>query len=294
MRRKLLVVGWLMVFLSFPGKILAVTVTVNNSPPSVSSEIFSVGVSISGAIDATNYLRVDLYKEGTNNYFGETYNGLDWYSGSEGKNYFPVQIQNSSASAILQAQMGNPTVNYYPCPGTYKLRIRRYTSSGSQSQNDQQTPVDIQLTYVSPTPTSTPTPTGTSTPTAAPTSTSTPRPTNTPTPSHTPTPSSTPRPTAVPTPTVTSTPTPVKTITPVPTESLGPTGEVLGTEEGLVTGQPAFYPMEEEKVVSEAGLPETDKRKTVAKVIIITGFILLFGVGMSIWYTLKSKDEKKS
>lgn len=186
---------FLFVFL-FPKNIHAVAVTINSFPSSISSDIFVVEASISGATNATNYLRVDLYKEGTKNYFGETYNGSDWYFGSDGKNYYPVQIQNSSASATIQAQIGNPTATDYPGPGIYKMKIRRYTSSGSSSSNDTQTPVEVQLTYVplTPTPTESPTPTSTPTPTNTPTAT----PTTTPTVTKTPTPTAIKTPTASP------------------------------------------------------------------------------------------------
>jgi len=210
----------------FSQEIHAVTVTINSYTSSISSEIFNVEASISGATNATNYLRIDLYKEGTNNYFGETYNGSDWYAGSDGKSYFPVQIQNSSASAIIQAQIGNPSTNSYPGPGAYKLRLRRYTSSGSQSQNDQQVPVDIQLTYIFPTPT--------------PTDTPTPVPTATPTPTQTPTSTSTPisTPTSIPTPSFTPSPSPTVTITKAVTPSVSPSPpdefDVLGSSDSAL------------------------------------------------------------
>ena len=186
-------------------KILAVTITINSFPTEINSlDNFQVTASISGAVNATNYLRVDLYKDGTSNYFGETYNGTDWYSGSDGKSYLPIMIQNSSASATLFAQLGNPTTTQYPGPGSYKLKIRRYTSSGSASSNDTQTPVDIQISYVVPTPT--------------------PDPTSTPSPTQNPTP--------VPTTVKTPTPVPTKTPTLKPTSTLFPTDspeeEVLG------------------------------------------------------------------
>jgi len=178
------------VFLIFcPQKILAVTITINSFPSEINSlDNFQITASISGAVNATNYLRVDLYKDGASNYFGETYNGTDWYSGSDGKSYLPITIQSSSASATLFAQLGNPTVTQYPGPGSYKLKIRRYTSSGSASSNDDQTPVDIQINYV--VPTQTPDPTSTSSPTQIPTPIATP--VKTPTPTKTPTPKSTP------------------------------------------------------------------------------------------------------
>jgi hypothetical protein len=180
-----------LVFFLAPKAVYAVSITINSYPSSVSSEIFTVEATVSGATNATNYLRVDLYKEGTTNYFGETYNGSDWYIGPTGINFYPIQIQNSSASATIQAQIGNPSSTYYSGPGTYKLKIRRYTASGSSSSNDTQTPVDIQLNYVlpTPTPTDTPTPVPTATPTPASTPTQTPTPTKSPTKSPTITPS---------------------------------------------------------------------------------------------------------
>ena len=182
-------------FFIFPSKVNAVNISINNYPSSISTEIFNVDVLVTGATNATNYLRVDLYKEGTTNYFSENYNGSDWYSGSDGKMYFPILIQDSSASATIQAQIGNPSETDYPGPGVYKLKIRRYTSSGSQSSNDIQSPVDIQINYVRPTPTQTATLTSTATSIA--TATSTPTKTATATPTKTATPKST----------VTSTPT---------------------------------------------------------------------------------------
>ena len=211
--------SYLFFAVAFP--VFAVTISVSTPSASISSDIFNVDVSISGATNATNYLRVDLFKDGTNKYFGETYNGSDWYSGSEGKNYFPIQIQNSTASATIKAQLGNPSSDEYPGPGMYKLKIRRYTSSGSQSSNDSQTPADIQITYTLPTPTPTPTPTTTPTPSATPLGAS-------PTPTPKPTPSPKPTPTPTPTPTPKPSPSPV----PLPTTyypSPSPSPQILGT-----------------------------------------------------------------
>jgi hypothetical protein len=174
--------------LIFCSKVHAVTIIINSYPGTVTStNSYQVSASVSGAINATNYLRIDLYKDGTSNYFGETYNGSDWYSGSDGKTYYPIQIQNASASANFSFQIGNPSTTDYPGPGTYKLKIRRYTSSGSPASNDLQTPVEVQINYIFPTqtptvsltPTPTPTPTPTKTPTPVPTPTR-PSPTNSP------------------------------------------------------------------------------------------------------------------
>ena len=241
----LLIVCFFLLVVLFSQEIHAVTVTINSYTSSISSEIFNVEASVSGATNATNYLRVDLYKEGTNNYFGETYNGSDWYAGSDGKNYFPVQIQNSSTSAVIQAQIGNPSANSYPGPGVYKLKLRRYTSSGSQSQNDQQIPVEVQLTYVLPTPTPTDTPTPVPTATATPTST--------PTPTPPPTSSSTPTPTQTQTPTVKPTQTPTASVA----------AEILGASISATPSQEVVTPAVEVQTV-EKDYPQTDTFTAIA------------------------------
>jgi hypothetical protein len=129
---KIPIVVWILCFFVFTTPVSAVNIAITNFPTTIENlDQFQVTASISGAMNATNYLRVDLYKEATTNYFGETFNGTDWYSGSDGKSYYPIQIQNSSASATIFAQIGNPTAGQYSGPGAYKLKIRRYTSSGS-------------------------------------------------------------------------------------------------------------------------------------------------------------------
>ncbi len=153
--RKLLVL--FLLFCLFPAQAFAVSISVNNVPSSVSSDPFSLDVSVLGASSGQNYLRVDLYKDGTNNYFGETYSGSNWYKGSDGTLYFPISITDSktTASASIQARLGTPTSTEFPGSGTYKLKIRRYTSSGNPASSDEQTPIDVTINYqppASPTP----------------------------------------------------------------------------------------------------------------------------------------------
>lgn len=141
-------------FLISPHKISAVTLTINQYPSSITSDPFSVGVSVTGASEGQNYLRVSLYRDGTSNYFGETYNGNNWYGSSDGKQYFPIIIDSSkNASASVQARVGSPSFSEFPGAGSYKLKIRRYTSSGNSSSNDTQNPVDITINFSPPTPT---------------------------------------------------------------------------------------------------------------------------------------------
>ncbi len=247
---------FLFLFFSSTNLVKAVTITINNFPSTISStDPFQVGVTISGATNATNYLRVDLYKEGTVNYFGETYNGTDWYNGSDGKIYFPIQIQNASASATITSQIGNPSSTDYTGPGTYKLKIRRYTSSGSASSNDIQTPADIQFIYSVPTPTPSPT----SVPTNVPTSS--------------------------PTPIKTSSPIPTKSPTPKPTLSLFPTdspqAEVLGLSISE-TSIPDPTPIQEES---------DNKPPVLAFIFIGLGIVLIC---VSILYTIKHVKKNSS
>lgn len=194
---KLIFFLFIFLFISFfPKKVFAVTLDISNYPSVINSDPFSVDVFVSGASDGKNYLRIDLYKDGTTKYFGETFNGVDWYFGSTGISYFAIDIIDSTASATLQGRFGSPSLTEYLGPGNYKLRIRRYTSSGGSSTTDQ-TPVDVNIQVATPTPepTSEPTNTPTSSPTNSPTLTPTPTPvvTKTPTikPTNTPSPNET-------------------------------------------------------------------------------------------------------
>lgn len=195
----------LFIFFIVATPVLAVSVTITDKPSSIFASPFSLTVSVFGADPGKNYLRADLFKEGTQNYFGETYNGSQWYSGSVGTSYFSIDISSSDStvSATFQAQFGNPTANEYPGPGAYKIRIRRYTASSYTSSDSYDVTIDVPLPTASITQTNTPTKTPTSTQVV---STFTPTPTKT----------------------VTKTPTATvkqTTISPTPEE----TGDILGT-----------------------------------------------------------------
>lgn len=170
-------------FLIFPKPAFAVSVSIFSSPNTITDDLFTLTASISGASTGTNYLRIDLYKDGTANYFGETYNSSDWYNGSDGLQYLSVPVvRGSTASAIIQGRVGNPSSTDFTGNGAYKLRVRRYTTSGGAGSGDVMTPEDVTIN-LSPTPTPTSAPTST----PAPTSASTPIPTSTPTKTSTPT-----------------------------------------------------------------------------------------------------------
>lgn len=172
------IIGFIFVlfFLLLPSEVLAVTVNIHDYPTVISSDSFNLGFTVTGASEGQNYLRVDMFKDGTTNYFGETFNGNDWYEGSEGKSYFPISIDSSKiATASVQTRIGSPNSSEFPGPGLYKLKLRRYTASGNPASSDQQAPVDIQINVVLPTVVPTPAPTSkpsTAKATAAPSKTS--------------------------------------------------------------------------------------------------------------------------
>lgn len=168
----------LMCCMLYATKVVAVSTSIAQSPSTVGDEPFTVTVNINGATAGVNYLRADLYLPDTKNYFGETDNTQAWYGGSDGKQYYPVTILSGEPTiATISARLGEPSLTDYPGPGLYKLRIRRYTSSGNQGSEEPQ-PVDITLTktYPSPSPSPTPTPSPTAQPSPTPTQTPTPTP----------------------------------------------------------------------------------------------------------------------
>jgi hypothetical protein len=175
---------WLvcLALLCFPKSVYAVSVSILSAPTSAGEDKFSVTVKTEGASAGTNYLRVDLYTPGTTKYFGETDNTQSWYGGSDGKQYFPITIVSGTPNiATVSARLGEPTQSDYPGPGSYKLRIRRYTSSGGQGSEDPQ-PVDITLTKTWPSASPSPTALPSSSPSPSPVSTATPVPSSTQTP----------------------------------------------------------------------------------------------------------------
>ncbi len=141
---------------------MAVKIVIDSFPNSISSDTFEIAVTISGAKTGTNYLRAEIYKDGTTKYFGETFNGSEWYGGSDGLRYYPVDINGASTSASFKVRMGNPDKNDYTGSGEYKLKIKRYTASGNAASGDEENAVTLLINYniqtSTPIPTATPTP----------------------------------------------------------------------------------------------------------------------------------------
>ena len=148
-------------------KVKAVTTSISSTPQNISTDPFTIKVIISGASSGTNYLRIDLYKPSTANYFGETFIGSDWYSGSDHTQYYPITAQSGIEwSGEIQGRFGNPSSNQYDGTGTYKLRVRRHTQSGSYNSTEaNNSAVDVTINVSTSTLTPNPTPTQISSPT---------------------------------------------------------------------------------------------------------------------------------
>lgn len=160
----------------------AVSISLLDYPTTINDGPFTVTASISGATTGTNYLKIDLFKDTTTNYFGETFNGSDWYGGSAYSQYLPITVQSGvSWIGQIQGRIASPTATQYDGSGSYKLRVRRYTGSGGYTAteaNNGAVLVSINLPTLTPTPTNPPIPTNTPIPTLVPTikNTSTPIP----------------------------------------------------------------------------------------------------------------------
>lgn len=161
----------LLLLFVFSSPVHAVTVSILNAPSTIDQNDFTLTASVSGAQAGTNYLRVDLYKDGTTNYFGETNNGNSWVSGSDGTTYFPIITQaNTPWVGIIEGRIGNPSAGEYDGTGNYRLRLRRYTASGNSGSSDTLDSVPVTILFPTPTlpPTNTPIPLHTPTPTPTP------------------------------------------------------------------------------------------------------------------------------
>ena len=155
----------------------AVSVGILSSPATITQDAFTVTASVSGAQAGTNYLRVEFYREGTTNYFGETFNNTDWYGGSDGTQYFPITIQTNTVwNGSFQVRIGSPSITEYDGQGNYRMRLKRYTASGNAASGDGGTN-DVSVMIAIPTNTPTPQPTATPNPTQSPSHTPTPVPT---------------------------------------------------------------------------------------------------------------------
>ena len=117
---------FLSIFLNIANPVYAVSVTISNTPSSITDQPFSLNVSISGAQTGTNYLRANLFPTGTTSYFGYTYNGSAYINSSDFSQYLPVTIDSSGNwNGSIQAKLDS-SLSYFTGSGSYSLKVRRY------------------------------------------------------------------------------------------------------------------------------------------------------------------------
>ena len=130
----------------------------------------NITLSINVPDNTENYLRGAFYKPNTNDYCGYTWNDKDWFNGpyttNDGwKNLLKISIKNLSWSGTLKAKI-DPNEKACSDSGKYNFKIIRYTTAGSQGNENQE---PLAVNFIAP-------PTPTQTPTNTPVPTSTPKP----------------------------------------------------------------------------------------------------------------------
>lgn len=142
--------------------IWAVTTSISNAPSVIGQDPFNLTVSITGAKAAKNYLQVDIYKEGTSEYIGQTFNTTDWYDREDATKYFPIDITGSETNiATLSARLNSIPSNWSG-QDNFRIRVRRYTASGSYTSTEAEAsaiPISITIPTQTPPPTGGPSPT---------------------------------------------------------------------------------------------------------------------------------------
>ena len=171
-------------FLYFTNPVFATAPVITAYPTdTLSLDIpFTVTATMSGLTKSTTYrLRVAVAQSGTSNYFGSTYDGGAWHSGSitDGNFVNVVTDGNGSWGGDIRGKIDSNDPNFTTGSGTYDLKIGRYTQTGTTATWSDPVSITV-IVPPTPTPALTPTPTPTPMPTSAPTPTPTPTPTKTP------------------------------------------------------------------------------------------------------------------
>lgn len=145
---------------------LAVTVSISEIPSSIGSDPFEFKAKVEGAQAGTNYLRVLFSEPGKKNYFGYSFNGTDFYNGSNHTLHFPIPIDSSGIWQGTVKGKIDTNDSSFKGGGNYALKVRRYTTSGSNPLDSSEVSVLINYSTIpspSPSGSSTPIPTYTST-----------------------------------------------------------------------------------------------------------------------------------
>jgi hypothetical protein len=140
-------------FLFCVPEVLAVNLLIDGAPEKLENSEFEISVTVTGAKAATNYLKILLYVEGSRESVAKTWNGNEWYYGSDAKQYFPITVNGKSTTVAVKAQLLDDAAK-----GKYTLSVKRFTASGSPADDSVNTvSVDVEhatkkLNSPSPTP----------------------------------------------------------------------------------------------------------------------------------------------
>jgi hypothetical protein len=249
-----------------PGRASAVSVSIINFPDTITDQPFTITASISGATAGTNYLRIDIFKDQATNYFGETFNGSDWYGGSTYAQYLPITIQSGVLwNGAVQGRIGSPTGTEYDGTGNYKIRLRRYTSGGGNTVSEANNSA-VAVTINLPTLTPTPVPTDIPTPVLIPTDV----------PIHTPIP--------------TAKPTPKPTLKPTPKIS----GKLIATVSGVLGESSMSSKMIQKQKQKETKILSANDNTLLPKILVITGIVFLLTCAIVFFYPFITKFKNRN
>lgn len=178
----------LLLVLLTPAPVTAVELSIKD--PIVNNLEIAVNASLSAT--SNYYLQGTLRSQSSSKYFGETQNSkgdyIDYVSSPEKEyivsNFFVTDVQNATWSGTLKLRFKIDDPNYQG-PGTYDLKIRRFTGNSSSSAGESNT-LTINLAANIPTPTTSPS--HTPTPSPSPSSTTTSKPSMIPSPVPSPSP----------------------------------------------------------------------------------------------------------
>ena len=168
-------------FLTLVPKTWAATIShsTNKSEVGINEDIeLETNLTIQAGDGNEYFLRGVIYKPGSNNYCGFTWNGTGWFSGpystqEQWKNFQKISITNNSWNGKVKIKIDQEDKGCKDS-GAYKVKIQRFTLSGAGTFDDQNE-TSLYITVPTSTPTITPTQANTPTPkiTKAPTQTPT-------------------------------------------------------------------------------------------------------------------------
>lgn len=245
------------IFLFWPKKVLATPPILNSYPDIITvDEEYSVEATMSGLSKNTIYrLRLVLAKPGTWQYFGSTWNESDWYNGTPSPinyaNFLTVTTNNDGTwFGEVRGLIESSDPNYGDGPGSYDLKLGRYTEAGSTATWSE--PKTVTLEDLTPTPEPTPTEESEEEPT----------------------------PEESPSPSPTSSPKPIK----ITGATLS--GKVLSEEESSPAG---YFPWEATEEGKGQEATSSSRTRFIPKLFLVSGLVFLFVSGGYLWYNQRKQ-----